>query len=62
MLQQVVQSPIKIHGFTDDHAIKDSFMPDNIIESESNVIISLESCITSIKQWIDENRLQMNSA
>ena len=26
-LQQVVQSPIKLHGFTDDHAIKDSFMP-----------------------------------
>ena len=38
MLQQVVQSPITIHGITDDHAIKDSFMPDNIIEAESNVI------------------------
>ena len=62
MLQQVVQSPIKLHGFRDDHAIKDSFMPDNIIKAESNVIRSLEGCTTSIKGWMDENRLQVNSA
>ena len=61
-LQHVVQSPIKLYGFADDHAIKDSFMPDNIIKLEGNVIIALESCITSIKQWMDENRLRMNSA
>ena len=61
-LQHVVQSPITIHGFADNHAIKDNFMPDNIIKAESNVIRSLKSCITSIKQWMDENRLWMNSA
>ena len=55
MLQQVVQSPITLHGFEDDHAIKDSFMPDNIIKAESNVIRSLEGCTTSIKRWMDEN-------
>ena len=48
-LQHVVQSPIKLYGFADDHATKDSFMPDNIIESEGNLTIALESCITSIK-------------
>ena len=47
--QQVVKSPIIIHGSADDHAIKDSFMLDNIIEAESNVIRSLRSCITSVK-------------
>ena len=26
-LQHVVQSPIKLYGFADDHTIKDSFMP-----------------------------------
>ena len=62
MLQQAVQSPIKLHGFAHDHAIKDSFMPDNVIKAESNVIRSLEGCTTSIKGWMDENRLQMNSA
>ena len=62
MLQQVVQSTIKLHGFADDHAIKDSFMPDNIIKAESNVIRSLEGGTTSIKGWMDENGLQMNSA
>ena len=37
-------------------------MPDNIIEAESNVIRSLKGCTTSIKGWMDENRLWMNSA
>ena len=48
-LQHVVQSPFKLYGFADDHVMKDSFMPDNIIKSEGNVIIALESCITSMK-------------
>ena len=62
MLQQVVKSPITIHEFAGDHAIKDSFMPDNIIEAESNMIRSLKSCITSIKQWMDEKKDLMNRA
>ena len=61
-LQRVVQSPIKLYGFADDHTIKDSFMPDNIIDSESYVITTIESCITSIKHWMDGNRLKMLSA
>ena len=36
-------------------------MPDNIIDSESYVI-TIESCIKSIKHWMDRNRLKMNSA
>ena len=42
-LQHVVQSPIKLYEFADDHTIKDSFMPDNIIDSESYVITAIES-------------------
>ena len=61
-LQNVVQSPIKLYGFADDHAIRDSFMPDNIPDSETYVIATIESCITSIKHWMDRNRLKMNSA
>ena len=61
-LQHVVQSPIKLYGFADDYTIKDSFMPDNIIDSESYMITTIESCITSIKHWMDRNRLKMNSA
>ena len=37
-------------------------MPDNIIDSESYVITEIERCITSIKHWMDGNRLKMNSA
>ena len=61
-LQNVVQSPIKLYGFADDHTIRDNFMPDNIIDSETYVIATIESCITSIKHWMDRNRLKMNSA
>ena len=34
MLQEVVQSPINLHWFADDHAIKDSFMPDSNAKAE----------------------------
>ena len=37
-------------------------MPDNIIDSETYVITAPESCITSIKQLMDRNRLRMNSS
>ena len=37
-------------------------MSDNIIDSETYVIATIESCITSIKHWMDRNRLKMNSA
>ena len=61
-LQNVVQLPIKLYGFADDHTIKDSFMPDNIINLASYVIAAIESCITSIKHWMDGKRLKINSA
>ena len=51
-LQHVVQSPIKLYGFADNHAIKDSFMLDNIIKLEGHVIIALESCNTSNSGWM----------
>ena len=62
MLQEVAQSPINLREFADDHAIKDTFMPDSNTKAERNVIRSLKGCTTSIKGWMDENILQMNSA
>ena len=44
MLQEVVQSPINLHGFADEHAIKDSFMPESNTKAERNVIRSLKGC------------------
>ena len=59
-LREVVTSSIDLHGFADDHMIKDSFKP--ISEEESTVIHSLEQCTSDIKDWMDANRLCMNSA
>ena len=62
MLQEVVQPPISLYRFADNNTIKDSFMPDCDTEAEGNMIQSPKGYTTSIKGWVDENRLQMNSA
>ena len=59
-LREVVIPSINLHGFADDHTIKDSFKP--ILEEECRVIHTLEQCTSDIKNWMDANWLHMNSA
>ena len=59
-LREVVTPSIDLHGFADDHMIKDSFKP--ISEEECRAIHTLEQCTSNIKDWMDANRLHMNSA
>ena len=59
-LEEVVSPPINLHGFADDHMIKDSFKP--IPDEECNVIHTLEQCTSDIKDWMDANQLYMNNA
>ena len=59
-LREVVIPSIDLHGFADDHMIKDSFKP--ISEEESRVIHTLQKCTSDIKNWMDVNQLCMNSA
>ena len=59
-LREVVIPSIDLHGFANDHMIKDSFKP--ILEEECRVIHTLEQCTSDIKNWMDANRLHMNSA
>ena len=59
-LREVVIPSINLHGFANDHMIKDSFKP--ILEEECRVIHTLEQCTSDIKNWMDANWLHMNSA
>ena len=59
-LKEVVSSSIELHGFADDHMIKDTFKPN--VDQESRVIQTLEQCTSDIKDWLDVNWLLMNSA
>ena len=54
-LKEVVSPSIELHGFADDHMIKDSFKPN--ADQESRVILTLEKCTSNIKDWMDANRL-----
>jgi hypothetical protein len=48
-------------GFADDHGLRKSFKA-NDREREYQVIHELETSLSTIKDWMDSNRLQMNTA
>ena len=60
-MQEVVPDNIDLHGYADDHALKISFNPAEQTE-EHNAINQLELCAQNIKEWMDKNRLKMNSS
>ena len=60
-MQEVVPKGIAIHGYADDHALKISF-DSNDSTAEQDAINLLEQCAIKVKDWMDQNRLKMNSA
>jgi hypothetical protein len=58
-LQEAVFSNIQLHGFADDHDLKNEF-PAGDINAEASTLASMEACLTNVKNWMDENRLKMN--
>ena len=58
-LTSVILRPIDIHGFADDHALKDQFKIGNHTE-ERKCITNLENCAMEVKDWMDKNRFHMN--
>ena len=58
-LREVVTPSIDLHGFANDHMIKDSFKP--ITEEECRAIHTLEQCTSDITDWMDANQLHINS-
>ena len=59
LLQDVVPAGLQLSGFADDHSVRKTFKA-NSREEEHGTITELESCLLSIKKWMDEMRLKMN--
>ena len=56
----MVSLPLKINGFADDHSINISFKAKDH-DLEKSCIIRLENCVVAINDWMNQNRLKMNS-
>ena len=50
---------IDLHGFADDHVMKKDFLASKC--NEDNTIHQLQDCCVRVKNWMDHNRLKMNS-
>ena len=62
-IAEVETPPIDIHGYANDHGVKDKFRAEcNINKIELSTIQNLEQCLDSIKTWTDLNHLKMNSS
>ena len=59
-LQTVIPEGIDLNGFADDHNVKEAFKAGNKVDEEE-VISDLEMCITRINNWVNVNRLKMNT-
>ena len=59
-LRLEVPRSIDLHGFADDHVMKKDFLASKCNE-EDNTIHQLQDCCMGVKNWMDHNRLKMNS-
>ena len=56
-LQEVVPHDLQLSGFVDDHSVRKSFNASRR-EEESSTLLSMETCMLNIKNWMDEMRLK----
>ena len=55
------EKPLSLYGFADDHTVCDQFKA-NYRSAELESITKLQQCASSLKSWMDLNRLRMNNA
>ena len=58
--EHIEEHDVNILGYADDHSIYDAFDP-NVAFSEQGIISNLEKCLISINDWMNRNRLNMNT-
>ena len=58
-MQSVVPDEIDLHGFADNHVLKNSFSDSSRVD-EKESILSLEYTLVNVKSWMDQNMLKMN--
>ena len=55
-----INDQISLYGYADDHGLRKTCKP--ATESEISTVTDLQDCLSSVKEWMDENRLKMNSS
>ena len=56
----IINDQISLYGYADDHGLRMTCKPD--AESEISTVKDLQDCLSSVKDWMDENQLKMNSS
>jgi hypothetical protein len=51
----------QLHGYADDHMLYMSYSSD-LEEDSAKAITSMQDCLTSVKEWMLQNKLKMNDA
>ena len=60
MIQEIVNPPLNLHGFADDHTVGNKFKPGEWSE-EARCMCELEECAANLKVRMNENRFKMNN-
>ncbi len=58
-LQNVIPNTVDVHGYADDHAVKNSFSP-NIPGQEELALLELSHTMDQVDSWMKSNRLKLN--
>ena len=56
----IMNDQISLYGYADDHGLRMTCKPE--AESEISTVKDLQDCLSSVKDWMDENWLKMNSS
>ena len=56
----IMNDQISLYGYADDHGLRMTCKP--VAESEISTVKDLQDCLSSVKDWMDENWLKMNSS
>ena len=59
-IQDIVNPPLTLHGFADDHTVGNKFEPGDWGD-EARCMYELGKCATDLEVWMNENRLKMNN-
>ena len=60
MIQEIVNPPLTLHGFANNHTVGNRFKPGEWSQ-EARCMCELEECAADLKVWMNKNRLKMNN-
>ena len=56
----ITNDQISLYGYANYHGLKKTCKP--ATKNETTAVTDLQNCLTSVKEWMDENCLKMNSS